>query len=144
MKVRRIVYCTDFSPQADQAFAQARALATERDAHLFVINVLPAGDEFAAAGFESTMRHRDRVSARLRERYLSEMGDTAAEAIIRRGPVARTVLDLAKEKSADLIVVGARGQGAISGLLGGGSTTSKIVKNSPIPVLVVPERGTTR
>jgi len=36
-------------------------------------------------------------------------------------------------------VIGARGVGRVAGLLGGGSVADKVVKNSPVPVLVVPD-----
>lgn len=55
-----------------------------------------------------------------------------------RGTSARTLLDEAR--SADLLVVGARGHGGFVGLILG-SVTSSLVNHSPCPIVVVPARS---
>ncbi|MEN8112945.1 MAG: universal stress protein [Actinomycetota bacterium] len=49
--------------------------------------------------------------------------------------VSGTVIAEAKEREADVIVIGSHGQGVFSGLLG--STGTKLVRRSPIPVLLI-------
>ena len=51
----------------------------------------------------------------------------------RTGDVAQTIVDIAREKNVENIVVGKRGVGRIGGLLLG-----KIVRLAPKPVTVVP------
>lgn len=59
---------------------------------------------------------------------------------LRDGPPVDTVLALAEELNADLIIVGSRGTGdTAAGALG--STSMKLVERSRIPVLVVPNRA---
>jgi nucleotide-binding universal stress UspA family protein len=53
------------------------------------------------------------------------------------GGAAHAIADAAKEAGADLIVVGTRGQGPISGLLLG-SVTHRLLHVAPSPVLAVP------
>jgi nucleotide-binding universal stress UspA family protein len=53
-----------------------------------------------------------------------------------KGEEAQTILDVAREEAADIIVVGPRGLGRLAGLLVG-SVTDKLVQLSDRPVLVV-------
>lgn len=46
------------------------------------------------------------------------------------------LLETAASSDADLIVVGRRGEGQLSGL---GGTTSYLVRHSPIPLAVIPD-----
>jgi nucleotide-binding universal stress UspA family protein len=52
------------------------------------------------------------------------------------GNIAQTIINYAKSESADLIIAGTKGHGAVEGLLMG-SVTGKLVSLAHIPVLVV-------
>jgi nucleotide-binding universal stress UspA family protein len=59
-----------------------------------------------------------------------------ATSIVEEGDeVEETIMRVAGELGADVIVVGSHGHGAFQGLLG--STGAKLVRRSPIPVLVI-------
>jgi nucleotide-binding universal stress UspA family protein len=49
----------------------------------------------------------------------------------------QALISLAEERAADLIVIGASGEGRVRGLLMG-STAFGVIQRSPVPVLVVP------
>ena len=55
----------------------------------------------------------------------------------RKGDVAQTVIAIAKEKAADVIVVGKRGAGPVARLLLG-SVSHELVNLAALPVIVVP------
>jgi len=55
--------------------------------------------------------------------------------IVQEGDAARVLLEAAKD--ADLLVVGARGHGAIAGFLLG-SVTQHVTRHAPCPVAVIP------
>ncbi len=78
------------------------------------------------------------IVRRVEARYTSEAG-VDAEVLVRYGSPAKRIIEFVKEQNADLVVLGARGAGTVAGLLGGGSVADKVVKNSPVPVLVVPD-----
>jgi len=52
------------------------------------------------------------------------------------GPPAESIIDVADTRSCDLVIMGSRGQGALSGLLLG-SQSQKVVSLAKCPVLVV-------
>ena len=53
------------------------------------------------------------------------------------GEVAETVIDIAKEKAVNAIVVGKRGAGPVEQLLLG-SVSRKLASLAPVPVIVIP------
>jgi nucleotide-binding universal stress UspA family protein len=62
------------------------------------------------------------------------------DALLRRGNVHDVILDVAKERRCDLIVLGTHGRRGLSRALLG-SVAEKIVRLSPIPVLTVRPRA---
>ena len=136
--IRKIVCCTDFSANADRAFEVASDMAAERGAHLYLLNVVSGGEGLAASATQTWLPFKQGLLERLEAKYTSTTGG-GAEVVVREGPPGRTIVDFVKEQGADLVVVGARGAGAVAGWLGGGSVAEKIVRNSPVPVLVVPD-----
>jgi len=60
-----------------------------------------------------------------------------AEAVAAEGAPWRKLIEVAKERSAAMIVVGTHGEGAFAGALLG-STAYRLVHHSPVPVLIVP------
>ncbi len=52
------------------------------------------------------------------------------------GPVAETLIRLAKADRADLILMGSHGRGTLKNLLLG-SVATKVIASSPVPVMVV-------
>ena len=139
---KKIVYGTDFSKNANAAFEHARHIAELENGHLYVLHVVPEFRDYnkvppekvspqASTAKEKTIKH-------LTEEYLSKCKPGLAEAAVKFGAEYEGVLRFAEQEKADLIVIGARGIGFFEGMLGGGSCADRIVKNSRIPVLVVP------
>ena len=58
------------------------------------------------------------------------------DVLIESGSPAEVIVETAKKLNCDLIVMGTHGQGALAEVLIG-STARWVVKNSPIPVLVI-------
>ncbi len=138
---RNIVVCSDFSENSNKAFDVAAGLA--QGGKLTVLHVVTASHDYDSKGTQDKMAaastvtevYRGKAEARMRELYGSK-GEV--DMAIEYGNEAEKIMAVAKDKGADLIVMGSRGIGFIQGILGGGSVVDKVVKNSTIPVLVVP------
>jgi nucleotide-binding universal stress UspA family protein len=63
--------------------------------------------------------------------------DYGVRGFVRTGDPSDELLALAKELDASLVVLGTHGRSGLSHLLLG-STTEKLIRKSPLPVLVVP------
>ena len=134
---KRILHPTDFSANSDAAYEVARRLAEDLNATLFILNVVSGGEEIAASATSGWLAFIESLKGIMRTKYC--LGLTCpSQVMIRRGAPATTIVDVAEQESIDLIVVGARGAGTLGRLLGEGSVADKLLKTSPLPVVVVP------
>ena len=104
-----------------------------------VVNLYTAGDERLAAQREE-LRARYRAAVDELAARLNKLG-MPASAHVRSGDPAHEILELAKERRADLIVTGTRGLGALEGLLLG-SVARNVLMHAGASVLVVRQERT--
>jgi nucleotide-binding universal stress UspA family protein len=142
----KILAAIDLSDASSKIIAAVEYLAKATDAEVRLLHVAEAEPDFVGydAGPEVV---RDQVAKEFRDEHrgvqkhadsLREAGVVAAALLI-KGPIIDTVLKEAKRFDADLLVVGSHGFGAIYDLLVGSSSRG-ILKDTQIPVLVVPVR----
>jgi nucleotide-binding universal stress UspA family protein len=144
-----ILLCYDGSPSAKQAILVAHTTIGGNLATLLHVWSPPeaflADAPFGQAPVEPSIvdlerRALERAQAIAREGHARAQGlELAAESRIERsgGAVWRTILDVADELNAELIVIGTHGRTAVqSNLLG--SVSNAVVHHSQRPVLVVP------
>jgi len=144
----RILIGTDGS---DDALAAARraveVLASDAAIHLICVAeppaVMTAGMESGFAGGMASPQAVDAAWAGaigeatdVLERTASAVGRATIETSVGRGTPGMVLCEQAKALSADVVVVGSRGRGAIKRALLG-SVSSFVVHNAPCPVLVV-------
>ncbi len=140
---RTIVVGTDCSPTADNAVAKAAELAKAVGATVHVVSAYsePAGSLVASGVGQATPPswaasevedRQGRLNATAE--HLRSMGINAL-ARVERGDATTTLVAVAQEVEADLIVVGDRGLKGLRGLLG--SVPSSVTRRAPIDVLVV-------
>ena len=142
---RSIVVGTDGSDTARQAVREAGDLARQLGATLDVVSAYEpiSGQRLreearqAPQDLQWTITPREDVDATLRE-AAEEVEATGVEVrtYAREGDPADAILDVAEERSADLIVVGNKGMtGAKRFLLG--SVPNKVSHHAPCSVLIV-------
>jgi nucleotide-binding universal stress UspA family protein len=137
---KAIVWSTDGSQHAERALPHVKELARAEGATITIVHVVERIEGGGAVGLPRRADEAE-VQAQLQKvaGELSEEGFSVS--LIIRGDVgtrpAHEVLEVAREVDADLIVVGSRGLGAISGLLLG-SVAHRLLHIARCPVLVVP------
>jgi nucleotide-binding universal stress UspA family protein len=134
-----IIWATDGSENADRALAFAKVLAQESGCALVAVHSkeLMIG---RAGGFPLRADEEDvetKVARQVEE--LTDVGIDARSVFAagRAGHAAHTIAEVAESFSADLIVVGTRGQTAFAGLMLG-SVAQRLLHLASCPVLVVP------
>lgn len=136
--IRSILVPTDGSAAAGAAFERALRLATLEDATLHVLSVVDTSTNPMKFGV-AEVDELDRATQRVVDELLDAHGDRAVDlsGTVRRGRPASAILEYADEEGADLIVMGRTGrEGVADAVLG--STADRVVRQSPVPVVVVP------
>ncbi len=135
---RPVVVGIDGSADARRAMLVAADMACERDAELIIVHAVGLTD---VVGGEHVIAERH--SAEIAEQFTtwcSAVTSTEIEEwtpILRQGNPVDTVLGIAREHHAGLIVVGRQGSGQRPELLLG-STAHQIAERADCPVLIVP------
>ena len=145
IRLRRILFPTDFSASAERALDMALLLAQEFAAELHMLHavVLHEDDPHDPAHhFPDTAVIHERLE-KLADSAMSDLLDRGRETEIRiqrvksRGiAAAPTILDYAGEWDADLIVMGTQGRRGASHLFLG-SVAEEVVSHASCPVLTV-------
>ena len=140
-----ILVPTDFSTASAPAMEYARMLAERFGAALHLLHVVE--DPYAAAAwpgaYASMPDLRERLTAEAEQRFegitasLSDL-ETATEVVV--GLPAKTIVDVAATRGADLIVMGTHGRSGVAHLLLG-SVAERVVRMAICPVLTVRERA---
>jgi nucleotide-binding universal stress UspA family protein len=136
---KTIIWATDGSETADRALPYAQGLAEGKDKTLVVVHVkeLLVG----RAGGYPVHADENELVAKI-EAQVEEVRKTGVAVTLKfatattHGP-AHFVAEIAKEVGADVIVVGTRGHGPISGALLG-SVGQHLLHDAHCPVLAIP------
>jgi len=143
----RILVPTDFSTCSDTALDLGARLAAEHKAELVVVHTIEThGLPLATTIHPATHPEGitiERYTHDLAVRELNQRLALLPVAVHQRarvvvGPPAATILEVAANEKADLIVMGTRGRTGLTHMLVG-SVAEKVVRHSPVPVLTVRE-----
>jgi nucleotide-binding universal stress UspA family protein len=137
LPIRTILHPTDFSPQAETAFALACALARDYDARLIVAHVWEPPPVMYADGYMPIPAPDTRETFRLRLENLRPVDPPVEfERRFLDGSPVREILREARETNADLIVMGTHGWSGLSRLFMG-SVAEGVMRKAPCPVMTV-------
>jgi nucleotide-binding universal stress UspA family protein len=122
--MKTMLLATDGSESSERALTFAIELARETGASLEVVSVRP---QWARAGTDDVAE--DAVAR-------ATNAGVAATAHALDGDTVSCIVDTARRVQAELLVVGSRGLGALSGAILG-SVSQALVRRSPVPITIV-------
>ena len=142
--IRLIFYATDFSEASERALDEAVSLAKQFGAEIRVVHVIEAvhyvtGEEFAAADLYTKLEEAtERSAATSMQGLLDKIAKLGvkAESLLLKGSPAEQIVNAAKERNADMIVIGTHGRTGLSKLFMG-SVAGRVVSTAECPVLTV-------
>jgi nucleotide-binding universal stress UspA family protein len=143
IRLKKILVGCDFSPDSQHAFQYGVSLAQEFEAELHITHVIEPPAQ------PNLIREESPVSEEIREDYHNLLTQRLKEMIpeeaavwcipqtsILEGQAYEEIVEYAAAKDIDMIVIGVRGHGLVKTLFLG-STTDRVIRNSPCPVLSV-------
>ena len=142
-EIKTIMVTTDFSETSKKAFAPAKLLAQKFGARLVVAHVEenrlpPLVVEYMAVGLEEVQQRQEKHTRdELLNLATEQLGDEVdCDAVVVSGTPHMEIVRLAQERKPDLIVMATHGRGFFAQALIG-STTERVLRHAPCPVLVV-------
>ena len=146
LNIRSILVPTDFSPASEKALAYAVPFARQFGAKLILLHVVePVATPDFASSFPLALEN-DKVMAQCRKhlegvsRNLEIEPKLMERTLVRYGRSFHEITDAARTLKVDLIIISTHGYTGLKRALLG-STTERVVRHAPCPVLVVRERG---
>lgn len=142
---KNILFCTDFSENSHYAFTYALHLAKTYKSNLIILHVTPEPVHPEQLSIYLTpeklealkVSQKKDLEEQLQTHYLNQMERFKDyKVVIKVGEAFFEIIQIAKKKGADLIVMGTHGRTGLDHILFG-STAEKVVRKSPIPVLTI-------
>ena len=125
----------DGSPQADAAFESVLRLLAGSIGRFAIATASPFGADSTTTGRQEAAQDLVLLES-YGERAARALG-RAAETVVLRGKAADALERYCQDQQFDLLVIGSRGAGLATTLLG--SVTSRLASHSKVPVLIVPD-----
>lgn len=144
-QIHTILVPTDFSENAIKALKIAVGVAEKHYAELLLVHAchLPYTDEhMPPAMMQELLQAQQLRCEKLMDDFMSSnkklLQNTTLQTKVILGFAAETILDIAHQSKADLIIVGTQGVNGIDDRLFG-TVTWNIIKRSDIPVMAIPD-----
>ena len=147
-KYKKVLFCTDFSENADYAFEFAYGIAKRDEGLLYILHVIPKNPQQAYAESFVTTEDLEKIQKSIEEdlmsnyeeRYVKKIkGEIKFETVTRSGRADKEILEFAEKEKVDLIVTGTHGRTGIEHALFG-SVAEKVSRHSRFPVFVIPSK----
>lgn len=135
--VQRIVVAVDFEDPSLKAVAFARRLAGAFGAAVTLVHALEHPAAAAAHGTPQAAVEASEDATRSRLESLLQDFGSRSTATVAYGDPASVIVEAAQDASADLIVMGTHGRSGLERLMLG-SVATRVVKDPPCAVLIVP------
>jgi len=145
-KYKKVLFCTDFSENADYAFNFAYGIAKRDEGLLYILHVIPYDSNQAYAESFITMEDMEKIKKAVeedvannyKERYEKKIENGIAyEFITKSGREDEEIMGFAQKEKVDLIVIGTHGRTGIERVFFG-SVAEKVLRHSPFPVFIIP------
>ncbi|MHC5023899.1 MAG: universal stress protein [Planctomycetota bacterium] len=131
-RLRTIIAATDFSSNADTAFAWALQIARRHGAELVIVHAVEADSDATV-----TLHLQEEITRGLGQlEGQARRDDVGVRSVYRVGRAWEVIPEVEREVQADLIVVGMRGHTPYSRIFLG-STADRVVRSAQAPVITV-------
>lgn len=154
--MKNVLIAIDYDPTAQKVAELGFEFASKLKAHVSLLHVVSNEVYYSSRAYSPIMGFTGFVpveamdveqGARLKEAaqsYLEKtrnhLGEMSIETIVIEGDFAESIIETAKNINADVIVIGSHSRRWLEKIVMG-SVTEQVLKNSKIPVLIIPTRN---
>lgn len=144
--LKKILWVTDFSDEAQEAFSYAKQFASTFKAKLIALHVVP---DFSPTLYNSTAVIKSELTKRIAlmtkeaERKLAAIQKKhriELKSVVLKGNASKKIIETAEKQKVDLIIMGKRGASAIEKLFIG-SVANQVLRNATVPILLTKKRS---
>jgi nucleotide-binding universal stress UspA family protein len=145
---KKVLFCTDFSENADYAFEFAYGIVKGDGGLLYVLHVIPENPHRPLVDAFLTSEDIERIQKNLEEdlakkyeeHYLKKIEDSVkCEIVTKSGREDDEIIKSARQEKADIIVMGTHGRTGIEHAFFG-SIAERVVRHSTFSVFIIPCR----
>jgi nucleotide-binding universal stress UspA family protein len=145
-RYKKVLFCTDFSENADYAFEYAYGIAQRDEGLLYILHVIPRNpnQEFAEGLVRKEVLEKIHnsiekdVRKKYQEHYVQRTENGVPfEIVTKYGREDDEIIKFAKQEKVDIIVMGSHGITGIARVYFG-SVAEKVIRQSPFPVFTIP------
>jgi len=138
-----ILVPTDFSDVANNAVDHAVAIAKIYGNEILLVHIVEASFLSSIIGGKNNIKGGivgQMLQDKLNEQCnaITEKHGVKAKGLIKEGRIYKTILEIAEEEELDSIVMGTNGAEGLEQIMG--SNSSRVIAQSPVPVVVVKEK----
>src|SRR6185437_12713715 len=138
VKIKNILFATDFSPASNRAIPYIKNLARHYKANIFAVHVRPpvVNPMTPPASWQAEIETAKVVDEEHRKELLESFEDLPTNVLIQEGPFESLLTAAIRRNDIDLVVIGTRGRTGVGKLLLG-SIAEEILRTIDCPVLTV-------
>lgn len=157
-KISKVLIALDYDPTAQIVAELGFAMAKTMDAEVILLHVITDLEIYPTAGYSpivgfsgemdmgpvqmDSFEGLKNASLQYLENSKQHLGSDDIRTIVKEGDYADTILETAKEVHANIIVLGSHSRKWLENIVMG-SVTEKVLRNTSIPLLIVPTKKPT-
>lgn len=155
IKMKKVLIAIDYDQTSRKVAETGYSLAQAMSAEVILLHVIADPLYYSSADFSPItgyLGYKDsnpaifdsieglkEVSGKYLDKIKHHLGDEKIECVIKEGTLATEIIKASKDYHADLIVIGSHSRGWLEKVLMG-TVTESVLKDSKIPVLIVPTK----
>lgn len=151
--MKKVLIALDYDPTSHKVAEVGYSTAKEMNAQVTLLHVITDPEHYTSTEYSAIMGMQGYMDTSQIQADSSEglfhasmhflnkiklhLNDETIHTMVREGDVAEIILEAAKDRFADIIAIGSHSQKWLENVLLG-SITEKVIRNTPIPLLIVP------
>ena len=157
MKMKKVLIALDYDPTAQSVAERGFLMADSMGAETILLHVISEPIHYSSALYSPILGFNGYIDLsplelnnidtlkKASEHYLQKMkqhlGNNGIHTLVRDGDFAETILNVAKEKHADIIVMGSHSRKWLENIIMG-SVVEKVLKHTTLPLFIIPTKKT--